>query len=339
MRVGYNPNKDKIQEPNDFFHQVIVPVYIPNNEGYFKDSFQILKYCLESLLKTIHSKTFVTIINNGSHSGVANFLNELHEKKKIHEVINTTNIGKLNAILKGVSGHNFSFITATDCDVLFLENWQKETYNVFEKFPKSGAVCPTPSSKSLQNHTFNIWFDLLFSKSLQFTKAKNPLALKAFAVSIGNPKFYTNTHLEKYLTVSNKSFKAVVGAGHFVATYRREVFENNKIKHSGFMLGGDSEGNLLDIPVIKKGMWRLSTEDNFAYHMGNVEENWMKEIVKEIKPTNFSQEKPIILSELQFSQFDFLIKYKLFSKIITRKRIWRYFLKKKGLSKDEVLKY
>lgn len=49
MRVGLNPNKDKIIENTDFFHQVIVPVYIPHQNDYFKDSFQILKFCLESL--------------------------------------------------------------------------------------------------------------------------------------------------------------------------------------------------------------------------------------------------------------------------------------------------
>ena len=44
MRIGFNPNKDKKLIKSDDFHQVIIPVYIPNNKGYFKDSFIILKY-------------------------------------------------------------------------------------------------------------------------------------------------------------------------------------------------------------------------------------------------------------------------------------------------------
>lgn len=339
MRLGFNPNRDKLKKADDFFHHVVIPVYIPDAEGYFKNSFKILKLCLESLFKTCHPKTFVSIVNNGSSKEVQNYLNELLIQGSIHELIHTHNIGKLNAVLKGFSGHDFTFVTVSDCDVLFLNNWQKETYNVFEKFPKTGAVCPTPSSRSLKNHTSNIWFDLLLSKSLRFTKVKNPAALKAFAESVGNPNMYHNCHLEKYLTVANGDFRAVVGAGHFITTYRKEVFEKSNVKYSGFMLGGDSESKLLDIPVVKKGMWRLSTEDNFAYHLGNVEEKWMNEVFKEIKPNDFLPQSPIILKNIRFSKIAFFLKYKLFSKIISRKKIWIYCIILKGLSKKEAINY
>ena len=86
MRIGFNPHKDKIQVASDYFHQVIIPVYIPNQEGYFKDSFAILKLCLESLFKTIHEKTFVTIVNNGSDISVANYLDLLLKENKIREL-------------------------------------------------------------------------------------------------------------------------------------------------------------------------------------------------------------------------------------------------------------
>jgi hypothetical protein len=124
MRIGFNPNKDKIQESSEFFHQVIVPVYIPNQEGYFKDSFAILRYSLQSLFKTCHTKTYFTIVNNGSCDSVVDYLNALHHENKIQELIHTTNIGKLNAILKGITGQQFPIITITDADVLFLNDWQ-----------------------------------------------------------------------------------------------------------------------------------------------------------------------------------------------------------------------
>ena len=37
MRIGFNPNKDKLQSILEYTHQVIIPVYIPNEEGYFFD--------------------------------------------------------------------------------------------------------------------------------------------------------------------------------------------------------------------------------------------------------------------------------------------------------------
>lgn len=99
MRVGYNPNKDKILTKNKEQHQLIVPVHIPNNEGYFKDSLNVLKLSISSILKT-SSNLFVTIVNNGSTQEVVSYLNQLLALGDINEVIHTPKIGKVNAIKK-----------------------------------------------------------------------------------------------------------------------------------------------------------------------------------------------------------------------------------------------
>ncbi|PBI89461.1 hypothetical protein BSF41_19940 [Flavobacterium sp. ACN2] len=338
MRLGFNPHKDKEMQQSDSFHQVVIPVYIPNQEGYFKDSFTILKLCLNSLFCTSHKKTFITVVNNGSCQEVTNYLHELYLENKIHEVLETTNIGKLNAILKGIVGHKFPLITITDSDVLFLDDWQKASYSIFENFPKVGVVCPTPSSRSLSTYTSNIFWDSFFSKKLSFSKVKNPLALKKFAVSVGNPDFYNKAHLENYFTISNKNEKAVIGAGHFVGTYRGEIFSSLGVKYSNYKMGGGSESEILDIPVVKKGFWRLSTEDNYAYHMGNVVEDWMRDEVSKIEQ-NKSEVDFIIKSVQDSSKWLFIIKTKFFGKIILNKKIMKYFLIWKGLSKEEASNY
>lgn len=338
MRLGFNPHKDAQQTKSDYFHQVIIPVYIPNQEAYFKDSFEILKLCIESLLLTSHNKTNITIVNNGSCPEVTNYLNELFLNNKIQEVIQTTNVGKLNAILKGIVGYNFSLITVADADVLFLPNWQKATYSVFADFPKTGVVCPTPSSRSLRTYTANIYWDLIFSKRLQFSKVENPDALKMFSHSVGNPAFYNEIQLQKYMTVARNDSKAVVGAGHFAATYRASVFKNVNIKYSDFKLGGDSEGKILDLPVVKKGFWRLSTTDNYAYHMGNCIEGWMYEEVSKLE-----KQDQILNFKLESSQSNakwvYYLKTKFFGKFILNKKILRYYLVCKGLTKKEAIEY
>ncbi|MEQ3662894.1 MAG: glycosyltransferase [Flavobacterium sp.] len=335
MRVGFNPNKDKILPKSDYTHQVIIPVYIPHQNDYFKDSFQILRFCLESLIITIHAKTYITVVNNGSCEEVIVYLNQLHKEKKIQEVIHSTSIGKLNAILKGITGHQFPLITITDADVLFLNHWQKATYEVFEAFPKTGLVCTTPSSKSFNDKTFNILFQKLFSKNLVFSKVKNPAAFEAFASSIGNPNFYKSVHFEKYLTLTNHNVRAIVGAGHFVATYRGNIFSDLGVTATPFSLGGTSEAEILDLPVIRKGYWRLSTDDNYTYHLGNVQEAWMKEIFdsleKEDKGIDFVLHKPL----KQPSRFQFWVNNKLPEKLFYRKGIRRLFLKYKGLTEEQ----
>jgi len=338
MRIGFNPNKDKKIEISEYFHQVIIPVYIPNEDGYFKDSFQILKYCLESLFKTSHTNTYFTVVNNGSCKEVVNYLNALHGNGRIHEIIHTAAIGKLNAILKGLTGQNFQLVTITDADVLFLNNWQKETYKIFDNFPKAGVVSTTPNSKLIRYLTSNIIFERGVSNQLKFTMVINPEAMKAFASSIENKCLFNNYHLEKYLTIANGKVKAVIGAGHFVATYRNDIFNNFKEKTSKYSLGGESERVLLDKPVIDNGYWRLSTEDNYTYHMGNIEEEWMSGILKSLKYKLFSLKQPKFSkhSSLKFINY---FKSKIFPKIVFNKLVWHFFLRSKGLTKDEAKNY
>lgn len=339
MRIGFNPNKDKIQGPNDFFHQVIVPVYIPNEEGYFKDSLKILEYCLESLFKTIHSKTYITVVNNGSCTDVNEYLVNLQRAGKIHEIIITTNIGKLNAVLKGITGQRFQLITITDADVLFLNDWQKATYEIFEIFPKAGMVSTTPSSKTLRYFTSNILSENIFSKALRFTKVLNPEAMQAFANSIGNIQLYNRFHLDKYLTLSKGNMKAVIGAGHFVATYRGEIFDNLKQRNSIYSLGGNGESEILDRPVFEQGYWRLSTEDNYSYHMGNVFEPWMNGVLSSLKINKENRMKVSDLGTISNSKFKKGLQSFFLNKVLMSKPIWKRFLQYKGLTAEEANQY
>lgn len=339
MRIGFNPNKDKIQESNEFFHQVIVPVYIPNQEGYFKDSFAILQYCLQSLFKTSHPKTYFTIVNNGSCGEVVDYLSALYQENKIQELIHTTNIGKLNAILKGIAGQKFQLITITDADVLFLNDWQKATYQIFETFPKAGVVSTTPSPKMIRHFTSNVLFENILSSQMRFSQVANPDAMKSFAESVGNPSLYNEYHLEKYLTLSKGNVKAVVGAGHFVATYRASIFDNLEQRNSIYCLGGNSEGDILDKPVVKKGLWRLSTENNYTLHMGNTLEDWMLKKVEDMNENNYTYKTTPKLEEVYFNHFANWFAIKIFSKVLFRKLIWIFFLRYKGLSKENANNY
>lgn len=328
MRIGFNPNKDKKIEVSEYFHQVIIPVYIPNEEGYFKDSFQIFKYCLESLFKTSHKKTFFTIVNNGSCNNVINYLNTIYEKGEIQEIVHTSPIGKVNAILKGIMGHKFDLITITDADVLFLDDWQKETYNIFESFPKAGMVSTTPNPKMIRYFTSNIFFDRGLSNQMRFTNVKDSQALEAFAKSIGNIKLYNKFNLKFNLTLSNNNINAVIGAGHFVGTYRGDIFNNLNVFESKYSLGGDSEIKILDEPIIDNGYWRLSTESNFTYHMGNTIEIWMLETLKGQIGKEFDLEKPILHNVINFRLLNY-IKNNIFHRIIFNERIWQFFIKYK----------
>lgn len=338
MRIGLNPNKNRNVEIGDYFHHVVIPVYIPNQEGYFKDSLKLLHYCLESLFKTSHAKTYFTVVNNGCCKEVEDYIADLHTNHKIHEVIHTDNIGKLNAVLKGIAGQNFPLVTITDADVLFVNNWQKATYDIFSSFPKAGVVCPSPSSRVVKQYTYNVILNNFWSKKLKFTSVVNKKAMQSFAQSINNPEFYNQYHLDNYLTISKNNIKGVIGAGHFVATYKSVIFNHSLQRFTEFSLGGESEEVLLDQPVVNEGYWRLSTEDNFAYHMGNVEEPWMKETLKAIvkDETEFQPPRITIVKAVKWLNF---CKENFFNRIIVKPLVWNWFLQYKGLSKEASKKY
>ena len=338
MRIGFNPQKDKEQAPNDFFHQVVIPIYIPNQEGYFKDSFTILKLCLNSLFKTSHIQTYFTVVNNGSCCEVRDYLDDLFQNGKIHEVIHTTNIGYINAMLKGITGQQFPFITNADADVLFLENWQEATYEIYKVFPKTGAVSPTPNSIMLKFLTANIFFEKGLTQNISFSEVKNPQAIESFAKSIGNAKLFSKIHLDKYLTIKRNNFEALIGAGHFVVTYRSDIFDGLEKRYTNFILGGDSDF-IFDFPVVKKGFWRLSTADNYAFHMGNTLEEWMLTTVEGLKENNLTCDIVPLLTKMESNAFMNWFKIKVFSRLLFKKSIWRLFLRYKGLTKEEASFY
>jgi len=336
MRIGTNPNRNKINDDPGFFHQVVVPVYIPNAEGYFADGVRILKICIESLLRTIHGKTFVTIVDNGSSVEVADYLQQLRKNGQIHELVLTTNIGKLNAVLKGISGGNYDFVTVADCDAMFLNGWQQATYEVFRHFPKAGAVNPVPSPKSYRTYGSVILLDYLFSDKMKFTEVRDREALLNFAHSVDNPDFYNEHQLRHNLTLADGNFRAVIGAGHFLVTYRGEVFDKPVARYTNNKLG--AERHLVDLPVVNMGLWRMSTENNYAYHMGNVHESWMDETLSVVNQEELEVERPSKIPLKPVGKW-FALKNRFGTKLFNYKPFVRWFLRKKGLSDQAAMKF
>lgn len=338
MRIGSNPHKDKINEKSNYTHQVIIPVCIPNQEAYFKDSFKIFQFCIQSLIKTVHEKTFITIVNNGCCKEVKEYLDQLLFVNTIHELIHTENIGKLNAILKGLVGNNIDLVTISDADVLFLSGWQNESIKVFNHLPKVGVVGITPQFYTYRSHCNNIIFENLFNSKLKFLPVKNPNALIQFYDSLGWKRDYNQSYLKYALSYEiTNDFFVIVGSGHYVATYRKDIFEKI-ISYLGYKMGGNSERYLDDIPLYKN-YWRVTTSDNFAYHMGNTIEEWMS---IEVDLQNGSREN-IALKEIPRKNEISWIKYffinKLFRIIITQKNIKKLFFKMKGLPSEMINDY
>ncbi|MDO7135391.1 glycosyltransferase family 2 protein [Algibacter lectus] len=340
MRKGNNAVRNKKLELQPCSHRVIIPLYIPNEDGYYQDAFNIFKMCLLSVQKTSISPLKISVISNGCCDEVNKKLFDLHQKNNIDElIIEKESIGKINSILKALRTAEERLITITDADVLFLNDWEDQILKVFSAFPKAGMVSPVPIFRTQYRHTSNIWFDYLFSNKLQFRPVKNPDALTKFANSIGWS--YLNEKVKDVIAsiIAKDGTLAVIGNSHFVGTYKSEVFKALPKQESNYRLGGTSEELYTDLPVLKVGGYRLATYDNYAYHLGNTYEKWMQDefdsLQEEIKKNqDFKHLKALKINTLKY----FLI-HRVFKKILYNNKVKKVLFKQKGLSNKQLKQF
>lgn len=269
MRVGENPEKNAKKINKKYYHRVIVVFYISDNHEYFLNLHNVLDNCLSSLLNTInHQTTAVTLVNNSSCSNVKSVLDKYSSKIDKY-VFYKENKGKVYAVLNEVRGTFESFVTISDADILFFDGWEKAVFNCFQLIPNAGVVSPMP----LPYLTFH------FNKSV--------FGINSILGNIKYSKFVQDSDIDLYTRGTNlpslvlrKNHKYnwkerqyhykdfVIGAYHVVSTYRIEQFRNTydfpeKVFENSY------ENFFIDNLSDKLGLYRLSTRDTYAYHIGN----------------------------------------------------------------------
>ncbi len=280
MRIGSNPKKINPEKINYKQHRVIMPVYIPDSsEPFYNNLFEVFRLSVLSLLNTLNPKfTAITIINNNSKPEVHDFVFELLQQGKIDKyVINKENLGKINPILAEARASYEDFITISDADVFFFPGWEKAVFEIFNAFPRAGVVSPLPMPHLAHYCNASFLVNNLFS--LKKGKIIQERDLKLFEKGISNPTIFTNKrNLYKehyYLAIHN--FKSIVGAGHFVATYRNRLIQKIPFQRPVFVFKNGDEYNYLDKYFDIFGYYRLSTVKSYVYHLGNTIPDWIRQ--------------------------------------------------------------
>jgi len=279
MRLGSNPQKEERKITITTHHRVVVVVYIPNEDGFYKDSFDVFKMCIDSLVSTLNSKAALTIVNNGSHKKVADFLNLYLEEKKIDTLIShNTNIGKIDALIGAARGTREKYITLADSDILFVKGWQEKVEEVFDVFPNVGSVSPIPVRRGLLAGTSSVLKYILLGKikCMFIPVPENFVGYNRYLESINWG--FEDKNDNEWPVVEKNGLRAVIGSGHQVLTIDRDIlFKTTPTNPSLTLVGNLSEHNYVDVPIDKAGKLRLSTYNNYAFHMGNKLESWMVE--------------------------------------------------------------
>lgn len=271
-----------------------MPVYIPHEDGYYNDSFDIFKKSIRSLIHTIdESKVNITIINNGSMDKVDNFIRILIKENKIDQYVqNLQNRGKADSVIGIAKASYEPLITFTDGDVLFEPGWLENIETAFLNEPTTGMICPFPAPQLCYHYTVSSWLKYLPFR-IKLKKVVSISDLIFFAKSIGIDSFFNQRDLNAQFHIESKGKNYLLGAGHFVATYKREIFQ--KMNYDASLMGLKGGLKQIERTVDRLGYCHLSLNTNMVYHMGNKMEDWIEEYYQRIINSPKHQEKTIQL--------------------------------------------
>jgi glycosyltransferase involved in cell wall biosynthesis len=145
MRKGQNPAKfvKDVARPQRI--TVALLNYIPFLSGFYAETLDVLKVCMESMRKDAGPPFDLMVFDNGSCPEVRDFLVKEKEEGRIqYLILSEKNVGKggaWNVILAGSPGE---IIAYTDSDVLFSPNWLSRSVEILEVFPNVGMVTARP---------------------------------------------------------------------------------------------------------------------------------------------------------------------------------------------------
>ncbi|OAD46131.1 glycosyltransferase family A protein [Polaribacter atrinae] len=318
MRIGVNPEKNNNQKINYKNHRIIIPVYIPNSKDeYFNNLFSVFKTSLASLIKTTDIKeTNITIINNNCREEVTDYIDNLLKEKVIDKHVQlASNYGKIYTILAEARASYEQLITIADADVFYFSNWLSETKTIFNEFKNAGVVAPLP----MPQLAFYSNYSLFFSNFFKIKKGKIILEddLLLFEESVGSKILIEkNNWFKNQLYLEKNTVKACIGAGHFIATYRKEVLDKISIVKPTYVFENGGERFHLDAPIDQLGYYRLSTIKTFVYHLGNTIPKWTEEYhFKDCKTTKWNGQAKILKTYIPYKLKE--ITAKIYRKLIT----------------------
>lgn len=274
--------KNQIVMPPYKRHRIIIPVYIPQEQGYFGRLLEVFRISFLSLLTTIDSShTAITIINNNSIDAVDQMVMKAFREGKIDRYIrHQFNRGKPDPVAAEIMASYESLVTVADCDVMFMHGWQLAVERIFEGFSGVGAVSPAPAPKIQFHMSSTAWIDSLITGRIRANRYVSDLDLDRFANSVGRSDFYKEEERKvQFSRVCGKT-TALLGAGHFVITFRRSAF--NLFIYKPKLSGTGAGIKEIDRHVDRAGYSRYSTTSAYVLHLGNVPEPWMADMASEI---------------------------------------------------------
>ena len=270
MRVGHNPARfvEKVTQPADV--TVTVVNCIPFTSGYYEQSLDVLKACINSIHENTAEPHDLMVFDNHSCREVRDYLKEAYDQGIIqYLVLSDKNIGKIGAWNFMFGAAQGKYVVFSDGDIAFRPGWLPASLALFDSFPNVGMVTARPyrASEKYSAATFDwarkqgagVLEEGVFLDWETVWEHGRSIGFSEEQVRIDYPKG-TDYRLNYHGKI------AYIGASHFQFMTRRDLLKNVIPLPSEQPMRGE---RALDIAFDEMGYLRLNTEKPLVLHMGN----------------------------------------------------------------------
>jgi len=270
MRIGQNPAKSAREVARPEKVTVAVLNYIPMLSGFYAETLDVLKVCLNSLYENTVTPHDLLVFDNGSCREVQQYLLEEHLAGRIQFLIlSEKNLGKGGAWDMIFTAAPGEVIAYTDSDALFSQGWLEASLEILNTFPNVGMVTSRPFRTR----------PALYTGTLEWAKNEPEASLVEgqllpwetfleFDLSLGGEESeirqrYDNT---SDFRITYRGVTAQVGASHWQFVARKDVL----LKFVPFQMDRPMGQVLrLDEAMNAAGYLRLMTVEPYAINMSN----------------------------------------------------------------------
>lgn len=313
MRVGENPTKYARKSKGKASIPVKLPLpitvctvtYVPNLENYYKEGLDVLKLNFHALRKNTKEQFDFAVFDNGSCKEVVEWLVKLKEENIVQWLyLSSENMKKLGAWNILFSAAQGDYVYYFDSDIYHYKNWLEGMRDTLTSFPNAGIVggfhnIPTSNiDNSIKSLSDESYYKL---KTGHFIETDT---LKDLAISLGTDvEHFVKKKKEKPIhKITYKSISAYVGCSHCQFLSKRECLIDifPRPRDWGIKYTDKEFDRLLD----ENGWLRLTTIDQYVYHIGNRVEGIWREMLEK---TDYSSQRVLNTRERKLSPAILLI--------------------------------
>jgi hypothetical protein len=270
MRAGQNPAKfvEEVARPSKV--TVVIVSYIPFLAGYFADSLDVLRLCLDSLRRNTDGVFDLLVFDNGSAPEVVASLSELQRAGVIdYLLLSSKNLGKGGAWDIALPAAPGEIVAYADGDVYFQRGWLPGALTILESFPRVGMVSSRPmrTDPALTTGTLR-WAEGDSEVTVERGSYISWETFREHDVNLGQAEDEVRRRYSESqdIRLRYRGAEALAGAVHWQFVARKEVLTHVLPLALGRPMG---QVRRLDARLNEAGFLRLMTTEAWVRHMGN----------------------------------------------------------------------